>query len=50
MKNKAPVIEEIIDILGDRRTGWEENEATTPGEDEPVIVQELQTAVEGNSN
>ena len=45
VEEQAPVIEEIeYPVIGEPVV--EENEATTPGEDEPVIVQELQTAVE----
>ena len=44
VEEQAPVIEEIEYPV--KEPVVEENEATTPGEDEPVIVQELQTAVE----
>ena len=45
VEEQAPVIEEIeYPVIGEPVV--EENEATTPGEDEPVIVQELRTAVE----
>lgn len=45
VEEQAPVIEEIEYPVIEEPV-VEENEATTPGEDEPVIVQELQTAVE----
>ena len=45
VEEQAPVIEEIEYQVTEEPV-VEDNEATTPGEDEPVIVQELQTAVE----
>jgi len=45
VEEQAPVIEEIeYPVIGEPVV--EENEATASGEDEPVIVQETQTAVE----
>ena len=45
VEEQAPVIEEIeYPVIGEPVV--EENEATAPGEDEPVIVQEPQTVVE----
>ena len=45
VEEQAPVIEEIEYPVIEEPV-VEENEATTPGEDEPVIVQEPQTVVE----
>ena len=45
VEEQAPVIEEV-ECSAIEEPVVEENEATAPGEDEPVIVQELQTAVE----
>lgn len=46
VEEQAPVIEEIEYPVVIEEKIVEENEATAPGEDEPVIVQEPQTVVE----
>lgn len=46
VEEQAPVIEEIEYPVVIEEKVVEENEATAPGEDEPVIVQEPQTVVE----
>lgn len=45
VEEQAPVIEEVECPVIEEKV-VEENEATAPGEDEPVIVQEPQTVVE----
>ena len=45
VEEQAPVIEEV-ECSAIEEPVVEENEATAPGEDEPVIVQEPQTVVE----